>query len=161
MSVQAITGALSIKDVSPSEKLLLIVLSNYADEEGKCWPSQSRLARDTCMSKRTIIRLFATLELKGLLSRKARFRKNARTTDMILLTFGGGDTVSLGVVTSTTKGGDTVSHRTIIEESKSEPSALASALGWEDHARQLKDKRRVQAMWKELAAQTRTTRRIR
>ena len=62
MSVQAISWALSIKGITPPEKLILLAVANYADADGLCWPSQATLARDTCLSTRTIVRLFSALE---------------------------------------------------------------------------------------------------
>lgn len=135
MSVQSITAALAVQGVTSSEKLLLIVLANYADHNMQCWPSHSRLAHDTCLSQRNILRIFASLEAKGYLTRKARYRKNVRTSDMISIHIGGdttspgvgtprphrGDTVSGGVGTPRRQGGDTMAYRTFIEPIK-EPS---------------------------------------
>jgi hypothetical protein len=87
MSVQAITGALAIQNVTYTEKLLLIVLANYADERGKCWPSQERLASDTCMTDRGVRKVFVSLEAKGLLRRQHRRRAGKQTSDMITLLF--------------------------------------------------------------------------
>jgi len=92
MSVQAITQALAIQGVSPSEKLLLMVLANYADDTGKCWPSQTRLAEDTCMTDRGVRKLLVALEAKGLVSRKGRNRRDgSQGTDLINLTLAGYD----------------------------------------------------------------------
>ena len=156
MSVQAITAALAIKGVTSSEKLLLIVLANYADEEMKCWPSHSRLSAETCLSQRQVLRVFAQLEAKSLLSRKARHVKNMRTTDMITLCLGGdtmsqrGDTVSGGVGTPRRQGGDTMSYRTL-KEPLIEPSAVASPLPAEGQAQRRPEDADMKALFTELA----------
>ena len=88
MSFQAMTAAIKIRGVSPSEKLLLLALANYADETGNCWPSQTRLADDTCMSSRTVRTLLASLETVGYIAREQRRRPDGyRATDQITLRF--------------------------------------------------------------------------
>lgn len=90
MSVQAITCALALRGVSASEKLLLLALANYADEHMQCWPSQRRLAADTCLSDRTVRSLLAALEDRRLLSRlSSRRNDGSRSTDRITLHFAG------------------------------------------------------------------------
>lgn len=37
MSIQALTSALSIRGIAPSEKLILLALANYADEHLRCY----------------------------------------------------------------------------------------------------------------------------
>ena len=46
MSVQAITWALDYAAGSVTEKVILLVLANYANEYGVSWPSQKTLAPD-------------------------------------------------------------------------------------------------------------------
>jgi hypothetical protein len=68
MSWQATAWAVNQKVGSPVRKLLLLVLSNYADAGGKCWPSQGLLAEQTGMSLDTIQRQTKKLTAEGLLS---------------------------------------------------------------------------------------------
>jgi hypothetical protein len=90
VSVQAITKALEVRGVSASEKLLLLVLANYADENFRCWPSQSRLADETGLTDRTIRAVLASLEGRGLLSRQPRSRRDgSQGTDIITLALDG------------------------------------------------------------------------
>jgi len=91
MSVQAISLALALRGVSPSEKLLLLTLANYADERMKCWPSQRRLAEDTCLTDRTVRALLAALEGRGIITRVSRDRQDgSRATDIITRHLEGG-----------------------------------------------------------------------
>ena len=126
MSVQAISAAFATTGLSPSEKLLLLALANYAGPKMTCFPSHSTLAEDTGMSERNILRIFKQLEARGLVSRKAQKRGNrSRTSDLITLHFDGdvvspgrkvgGDMVSGGVGTNASKGGDMVSPPEPIE----------------------------------------------
>lgn len=126
MSVQAISAAFATSGLSPSEKLLLLALANYAGPKMTCFPSHSTLAEDTGMSERNILRIFKQLEARGLVSRKAQKRGNkSRTSDLITLHFDGdvvspgrkvgGDMVSPGVGTNASKGGDMVSPPEPIE----------------------------------------------
>ncbi len=115
MSIQAISSALGVQGITPSEKLLLIALANYANPKMICFPSHSTLAEDTCLNERTIRRLLVALESRGLITRKAQFRSNkSRTSDLITLYFGTdtmpggvGGLMPGGVGTLTTKGTDT------------------------------------------------------
>ena len=101
MSVQAITIALKLQGVTASEKLVLFVLANYADEAMRSFASMRKLSLDTSMSERTVQRTIKVLEDRGLLSRVARVRPDgSRSTDIITLHLDGGDKV--------TGGGDTV-----------------------------------------------------
>lgn len=87
MSVQAITAAFAVQGVSPSEKLLLLALANYADSDFECWPSQKTLTFDTGLSERTIRTAMGSLEGAGLISRERQNRPNgSRTSDLITLT---------------------------------------------------------------------------
>lgn len=57
---------------SASRKVLLLVLANYADEDGICWPSQETLASGTELSVDTIQRQLKRLEANGVISRWKR-----------------------------------------------------------------------------------------
>jgi DNA-binding transcriptional MocR family regulator len=88
MSFQAMTGAFAVKGLSASEKLVLLALSNYADREMRCFPSQGALAEDTELSERTVWSAVKALEERGVLTREARHRADgSRTTDVFTLHF--------------------------------------------------------------------------
>jgi len=56
------------QQVTRSEKLLLLVLADYHDEERNyAWPSVATLAEDTLMSGRNVQLLLRTLQAKGLI----------------------------------------------------------------------------------------------
>jgi len=86
MSVQAITWALDYAAGSVTEKVLLLVLANYANKFGVSWPSQKTLADQTALGERTVRRVLADMERRGVIRRIVRRRGNgSRQSDMILL----------------------------------------------------------------------------
>jgi hypothetical protein len=87
MSVQAITWALDYAAGSVTEKVILLVLANYANEYGISWPSQKTLADQTALGERTVRRVLADMDIRGVIRRIPRRRSNgSRQSDMILLT---------------------------------------------------------------------------
>lgn len=67
MSVDATRWAWQCEGLRPSEKLLLLALADRADESCECYPSESRLKRDTGMDRKTVMAAVAGLERAGLL----------------------------------------------------------------------------------------------
>lgn len=130
---------MALREVTPSEKLLLLALANYADEHMRCYPSQRRLADDTCLSDRTIRTLLAGLEGRRMISRQERNRGDgSRGTDLITLHFsgqvttqisGGAEMVSGGVGKPLPGGAEMVSGLTTFEPSL-EPVVVADADEW-------------------------------
>jgi pyocin large subunit-like protein len=47
MSVDALSWAKKQRAGSPAAKCVLMILADYADEHGVCWPSQETLARES------------------------------------------------------------------------------------------------------------------
>jgi hypothetical protein len=86
MSVQAISWALDHRVQSVTEKVVLLVLANYANEYGISWPSQRTLAENAACDERTVRRTLVRLEARGVIRRIARRRGNgSRQSDMILM----------------------------------------------------------------------------
>lgn len=88
MSVQALSCAFAMRGLSPSEKLVLLALANFANDKMQCWPSQERLAADTELSARTVWAALKSLEDMRLMSRASRKRADGtRSTDVFTLHF--------------------------------------------------------------------------
>ena len=88
MSFQAMAWA--VKQVLPSrEKLVLLMAANYADEYGKCWPSNARMMQDTGLTKNTITAAFKELEARGLLRIQHRSIEGVSLSNMYHLNVGG------------------------------------------------------------------------
>jgi Helix-turn-helix domain len=86
MSVPAIIWARKYAAGSATEKVLLLVLANYANEFGVSWPSQKTLADETALGERTVRRVLADMERRGVIRRIVRRRDNgSRQSDQILL----------------------------------------------------------------------------
>lgn len=125
MSLKAMTCAMALRGVTASEKLLLLALANYADEDMTCFPSQKRLAEDACLSPRTVLSLLSDLEERRMISRERRHRSDgSRTSDSITLHFFGGlgevvapppEAIAVGVVKPLQGGGEMVAPLTSFE----------------------------------------------
>lgn len=86
MSVQAITWALEQTVGSPTGKVILLCLANYADKNGACFPGHKTIADECEVSVRSVAEWMAKLEGLGLIERTRRFRNNgSRTSDSIIL----------------------------------------------------------------------------
>ena len=89
MSFQAMAWA--VKQILPSrEKLVLLMAANYADEYGKCWPSNGRLMSDTGMTRNTIATAFRDLESRGLLRVEHRSVEGVSLSNMYHLKLSAG-----------------------------------------------------------------------
>ena len=78
MSWQATAWAVKQTAGSPSAKLLLLTLANYADADGCCWPSQEVLAADTEQSVDTVQRQLKKLIDAGLTRKVPRAQGEGR-----------------------------------------------------------------------------------
>lgn len=130
MSIQAVAWAIDQKTGSAAGKVVLLCLANYADEEGKCWPSQETIAAETELSERSVREWLQKLEEVGLLSREKRRRDDGyRASDLIRLAFKNQPAKSAGKVQSHRQLAPTlpepVAAPTSFEPSK-EPSAAAA-----------------------------------
>lgn len=89
MSIQAISWALKQSVVKRGEKLVLVALANYADEDGECFPSHKRLAEDTGYTRQGVGKVIRHLEEIGLLKINSRDRENgSRTSNVYALSMG-------------------------------------------------------------------------
>ncbi|WP_053080569.1 helix-turn-helix domain-containing protein [Methylobacterium variabile] len=67
-------------------RVVLNALADYADKEGRCWPSQATLAAETGLAVRTIRLVLAELNAAGVIARTHRGNgMGGRATDLIVL----------------------------------------------------------------------------
>lgn len=86
MSLEAMAWAVNHKLPEGNEKLLLVILGNFAGPHGICYPGHETLARMCPCSVRTVGRRMQDLEALDLIARAPRFRVNgSRTSDWIVL----------------------------------------------------------------------------
>ena len=66
------------EDIGAMEKLIYMLLARFADQDGKCFPSQERLCKISGIKDyRTIVKYMESLEEKGLISiKKEKGKKN-------------------------------------------------------------------------------------
>mgnify|MGYP003646971908 FL=1 len=77
MSIRRILAALETTSLPANEKLVLILLSDHADDEtGKCWPSQRYISDRSGLTRETINRTIKRLSSKGLVRIEHRFRED-------------------------------------------------------------------------------------
>lgn len=68
MSLEAVDWALRlVKNVTPTQKLILICLADQAGPNGTCWSSQSTVSEYSGLSRETINRNLSDLEKRGLI----------------------------------------------------------------------------------------------
>ena len=72
MSIEAINWSLKMPG-TPTQKHLLMVMANYANESGIAFPSAGTLMADTGMGKRTIVRAKKELLAAGLIEKMPRY----------------------------------------------------------------------------------------
>ena len=87
MSVEAVAWAFAQEVTPAGRKFVLVALANHADAEGRCFPSQKRLAFMTGQSIRAVRDHLAALEEAGLITRVETRRESdgGRTSDTIFL----------------------------------------------------------------------------
>jgi len=68
MSTKAVSWVLHQVRVEPITKMILVAMAENADEQGVCWPSQSKTAEKACVSLATVKRKIKWLEQQGVIS---------------------------------------------------------------------------------------------
>ena len=74
------------EDLSSTQKLVLLSLADWANDEGLCWPSIDRLAIKTSMAGRSVQRIIRDLESMGFVRRDEVLGKGNRYWVSIPLT---------------------------------------------------------------------------
>lgn len=150
MSFQAMAKAVKLKTEKPTDKLVLLMLANFADENNQAYPSYKRLAEDCCMTERGIKAIMGRLRKEGYVTWVKRKKKpddeNCREYTSNLYTLhldepappenkgsefhappqhgqnGGSEPRSPGVVNDVHQGSEPRSLKPIIETSSSKPA---------------------------------------
>jgi Helix-turn-helix domain len=106
MSHIASYWAIEQRGISPTAKLVLMVLADYHNSEtGGCYPSKAALAEKCCCSERTIVNATQELALAGLItlvSRQDEFGRQRSNQYMLNIQLGEGANLSRGRVKETT-----------------------------------------------------------
>ena len=51
MSIEFLNHALRVEGLPPTKKLILVILGNYADENGSCYPSYKHIAKNDRLAR--------------------------------------------------------------------------------------------------------------
>jgi len=102
MSLECLNQSLKVKGLKPTEKLILVILANYADEHGSCYPSQQHIANITGLKDLKHIRkILHKFQDMGLIKIELRFQINGgNTSNRYHLSLGGGLQTPLGELTT-------------------------------------------------------------
>ena len=77
----------ALKKIDPLEKLVLLAVADYSDDNGRSWPSMAKLAEKSNLSESTVRRRLRSAEESGLLKLVAREDKTGRTTSYVFYLF--------------------------------------------------------------------------
>ena len=92
MSVQCIAMAFAYPAPSPTTKLVLLALANYADENAQCFPPVKRIVAETGLSDRAVRNAIQLLISVRAIEKATRRRKNGtQTSDLFTLFPNGGE----------------------------------------------------------------------
>lgn len=80
MSFQAMSWAVERECPTPTSKLILILLANYADEHNSCFPSRERISKLSNCDERTVRRSLKQLQDLGLIRIESRHTTEGRQT---------------------------------------------------------------------------------
>lgn len=72
LGVAATRAAWNAKVESASQRLVLLAIAHYADDEGKAFPSVDSICDDTCLSRNTAFKALKELKTLGLVSVEKR-----------------------------------------------------------------------------------------
>lgn len=78
MSIEAIAWCKRQKTNTPTTKLVLFILSNYADQNFSCFPSEKHIGSICGISDRQVRRCLTWLETNNLLTKQRRFGTSNR-----------------------------------------------------------------------------------
>jgi len=80
MSFQAMAWAANQTTKNSVQKLVLLMLANYADENNSCFPSYQHLADVCSCTKKTAVRACQELEKEGIIETQKRFDNKGKQT---------------------------------------------------------------------------------
>ena len=99
MSIECLNKAIKVDGLTPTKKLVLILLANYADENKSCYPSYSHIAKLVGLKDtKNIKRIIDELVERGLLRKENRIKEDGgNTSNKYYITIGGGVETHRGV----------------------------------------------------------------
>lgn len=71
------------QNLNPTQKIVLLALADYADDEARCWPAMRTLAEKSSLSERAVRNAIRSLEEVGYLTTETRVRPNGSQTSNV------------------------------------------------------------------------------
>ncbi len=121
-----------VEGMDAQSQVVFMHICKYLNDEGSCWPSMNRLAKDCGMSRRTVQRRIDLLVEKNVLSTEKRHREDGSYTSSlyrVVLSSTPSVRESLGVVSESHMGG--------VRESQHELNLIELNLDRTKHTREL------------------------
>lgn len=78
MSIKIMTAVWDREDLSSTQKLVLLALADWANDDGLCWPSINRLAIKASLTSRAVQKTIRSLEDAGFIRREEVLGKGNR-----------------------------------------------------------------------------------
>ena len=109
MSIELLNKALKLQGLTPTKKLVLVILANYADERGSCYPSYQHIGLLAGIKDpKHIGKIIKEFAQQDLLEITARFKEDGgNISNRYTLHLGQGLQTPSGEVTPTPKGQET------------------------------------------------------
>lgn len=70
MSIRIMGAVWERQDITSTQKLVLLALADWANDEGHCWPSIDRLCKKSCLKRRSVQNAIRDLENMGIIRRE-------------------------------------------------------------------------------------------
>ena len=78
MSILQMVYAWKVQDISGTDKLVLLALADWANDQGLCWPSLDTLAGKSSLNVRTVSNAIKRLEQGGFIRRETEVGKGTK-----------------------------------------------------------------------------------
>jgi hypothetical protein len=119
-----VPNKLAIKGLQPSDQAVFMWICSYVNDEGWCFPSRSRLAKDCGVSVKTVDRAMERIIEKGLMTKQIRKKgeKNLSNIYQVLIV------ENNGVVELCRQGGDKNDTGTIVSINQSQERTAAQSI---------------------------------
>tara|TARA_Y100000593_G_scaffold45584_1_gene86660 strand:+ start:699 stop:1286 length:588 start_codon:yes stop_codon:yes gene_type:complete len=89
MSIEAISWSIKVEELNSTDKLLLLIISNYANADNVAWASENHLSKLCNCSKRTIRRSLKVLNDKKLIQTMPQFDNGRQIRNEFKILVGG------------------------------------------------------------------------
>lgn len=78
MSIRIMSAVWERQDITPTHKLVLLALADWANDEGLCWPSIDKLCTKSGLKRRSVQMAIQSLEQAGFLKREEIIGKGCK-----------------------------------------------------------------------------------